>query len=240
MRLLQVRNPHSYLSNEFIFFVETGEEAIARYKMEPSYLLTSILNSALINDHPEEAHILIAAGADLNLPHLETHFELERPPLVIAAHCGRTGRIVLGGAGLVRGLSRDFAVVRCLENGALDASFGSEGVTTTDISGSYNEQVYAMARHTDDTIVLGGYHRDDFAMVRYLPNGALDTGFGTGGKVFTPGNVGTPQQINALAIMSDGCIVVAGQTRSVNNVDVAVARYLSNGTPDGSFGTGNV
>jgi uncharacterized delta-60 repeat protein len=149
-----------------------------------------------------------------------------------------TGRIVLGGAGLVGGVSRDFAVVRCLENGTLDTSFGSNGVTTTDIAGAYNEQVYAMARHTDDTIVLGGDHRNDFAMVRYLPNGALDTGFGTGGKVFTPGGSNTARQINALAIMSDGRIVVAGKTRNGNDDDVAVARYLSDGTPDGSFGTG--
>lgn len=89
MRMLQVQNPDSYLSNEFIFFVETREEAIARYRKEPRYLLTSILNSTLINDHSEEAHILLEAGADLNMPHLETHFEKERPPLIIAAHYGR-------------------------------------------------------------------------------------------------------------------------------------------------------
>ncbi|NCF87030.1 MAG: hypothetical protein GWQ08_16115, partial [Verrucomicrobiaceae bacterium] len=69
MRMLQVQNPNSYLSNEFIFYVETPDEAIARYQKEPDYLLTTILNSALINDHPEEARILITAGADLNMPH---------------------------------------------------------------------------------------------------------------------------------------------------------------------------
>ncbi|NCF89562.1 MAG: hypothetical protein GWQ05_01170 [Verrucomicrobiaceae bacterium] len=30
MRMLQVQNPNSYLSNEFIFYVETPDEAIAR------------------------------------------------------------------------------------------------------------------------------------------------------------------------------------------------------------------
>lgn len=48
-----------------------------------------------------------------------------------------SGRTALGGAGLVGGVNRDFAVVRCLANGTLDASFGTAGVTTTDISGGY-------------------------------------------------------------------------------------------------------
>ncbi len=90
MRMLQVQNPSSYLSNEFIFYVETREEAIARYRQEPDYLLTTILNSALINDHPDEARILIAAGADLNMPHGKNHFDKERAPIIIASQYGRT------------------------------------------------------------------------------------------------------------------------------------------------------
>jgi YVTN family beta-propeller protein len=93
MRMLQVQNPNSYLSNEFIFFVETREEAVARYKKEPDYLLTTILNSALINDHPEETRIVIEAGADLNMPHGENHFDKERAPIIIAAQYGRTALV---------------------------------------------------------------------------------------------------------------------------------------------------
>lgn len=88
MRLLQVQNPDSYLSNEFIFFVETRAEALARYRKEPAVHLTTVLNSALINDHPEEANIAIEAGADLNMPH--EHFNFERPPLIIAAQYGHS------------------------------------------------------------------------------------------------------------------------------------------------------
>lgn len=88
LRMLQVQNPGSYLSNEFIFFVESADEAVERYQKEPDYHLTTVLNSALINNHPAEARILIDAGADLNMPH--EHFDKERPPLIIAAHYGRT------------------------------------------------------------------------------------------------------------------------------------------------------
>jgi YVTN family beta-propeller protein len=90
MRMLQVQNPNSYLSNEFIFYVETPKEAIVRYQKEPDYLLTTILNSALINDHPKEARIVIEAGADLNMPHGKNHFDKERPPIIIASQYGRT------------------------------------------------------------------------------------------------------------------------------------------------------
>lgn len=86
--MLQVQNPNSYLSNEFIFFVETEAEAVQRYEREPAYLLTAILNSAIVNDSPEEARIVLRAGADLNMPH--EHFEFERPPLILAAMYGRT------------------------------------------------------------------------------------------------------------------------------------------------------
>jgi hypothetical protein len=85
--MLQVRNPNSYLSNEFIFFVETDAEAVQRYKREPPYLLTAILNSAIVNGNSEEARIVLKAGADLNMPH--EHFEFERPPLILAAMYGR-------------------------------------------------------------------------------------------------------------------------------------------------------
>jgi arylsulfatase A len=58
--------------------------------LEPDYLLTTILNSALINDHSKEARIVIEAGADLNMPHGHNHFDKERSPIIIAAQYGRT------------------------------------------------------------------------------------------------------------------------------------------------------
>ncbi len=87
LNTLQVQNPDSYLSNEFIFFVETEEEAIRRYEREPAYWLTALLNSAIVNDSLGEARLALRAGAELNAPH--EHFEFERPPIVLAAMYGR-------------------------------------------------------------------------------------------------------------------------------------------------------
>ena len=83
MNMLQVHNPKSYLSNELIFYSETREQAIRRYRKEPAVLLTTILNSAIVNHNPEEARILLEAGPDINMPH--TQGSLTRPPIIIAS-----------------------------------------------------------------------------------------------------------------------------------------------------------
>ena len=145
-------------------------------------------------------------------------------------------KIIVGGAGLV--VSRDFAVMRCLENGTLDTSFGTGGVTTTDIQSGFNDQVYAMALQTNDRIILAGSYRTNVALVRYLADGALDPGFGTGGKVFNPATTTTEEVANAVVVQGDDRIVIAGYSRTGSNTDFLVARYLSTGAPDTTFGTG--
>src|SRR5439155_17394134 len=81
----------------------------------------------------------------------------------------------------------------------------------------------------------------DFAMVRLLPNGALDPTFGTGGKVITDFTTLVPaissdDEIDGLALQPDGKIIATGFS-TFNGF--AIARYNSNGTIDKSFnGTG--
>ena len=146
------------------------------------------------------------------------------------------GKILVGGSGLVGGVSRDFAVMRLLPNGALDPDYGTGGIVSTDISGGSNEHAYCMAVDSGGRATLAGYHRGNFALVRYTAAGALDPSFGTGGKVFSS-NSSTEQQINAIALQGDGKTVVAGFSGTGNNADFIVARYLMNGTPDPDFGT---
>jgi uncharacterized delta-60 repeat protein len=86
---------------------------------------------------------------------------------------------------------------------------------------------------------LAGNHyngtNSDFAVVRYLSNGSLDTGFGDGGKVYT--DIAGTDQAHAVSIQADGKIVVAGESSN----DFAVVRYNTDGTLDGSFdGDGKV
>jgi uncharacterized delta-60 repeat protein len=60
-------------------------------------------------------------------------------------------------------------------------------------------------------------------------NGTLDASFGTGGKLTTSGAVA-----NAVAVQSDGKIVVVGSASGV----FSTSRYNADGTPDTTFGSG--
>lgn len=137
----------------------------------------------------------------------------------------------------------NFAVARYTSTGVLDTSFGTGGKTITQIGVSTANVVYGVAIDTSNNVVVVGTTGVDFVVARYLGMGVsaglLDTTFGSGvGYVTT--NIGTTDIAYALAIQSDGKIVVAG--RSAN--DYAVARYLTNGKLDtvanGGTGFGNV
>jgi uncharacterized delta-60 repeat protein len=67
--------------------------------------------------------------------------------------------------------------------------------------------------------------------------GDLDTTFGTGGKVTTPIGNGNDYGY-AVAVDSQGRVVVAGASYNGSDNDFAVARYTSAGVLDTSFGTG--
>jgi uncharacterized delta-60 repeat protein len=160
-------------------------------------------------------------------------FELARG---VAAVSG--DKILVGGAGLVSGGSRDFAALRLLSSGAPDPDYGTDGLVTTDILNGLDDVVNGMAVDGTGRAILAGRYCTNVALVRYTAGGAPDPSFGNGGKVFTPGSTATEQEANAIAIQADGKVVVAGQSRTGSNTDVLVARYLSNGTPDPNFGSG--
>lgn len=124
--------------------------------------------------------------------------------------------------------------------GDLDPTFGVGGIVVTPI-GSGDDAALALVQQSDGKLVAAGYAltgtNADIAVVRYTANGALDPTFGTGGRVTTP--VGSANDVAlAVALQSDGKLVVAGYTLGATTTDIAVVRYNANGTLDGSFGTG--
>ncbi|HEV8623968.1 MAG TPA: Ig-like domain-containing protein [Acidimicrobiia bacterium] len=141
------------------------------------------------------------------------------------------GKIVV--AGYTSGASEDFAVARYNTNGSPDSSFDGDGKLTTDFGGY--EGASAVAIQSDGKIVVAGYTSgasDDFAVARYNSNGSLDTGFSGDGKLTT--DFGGYEGASAVAIQSDGKIVVAGYTSGASD-DFAIARYNSNGSLDTGF-----
>ena len=71
--------------------------------------------------------------------------------------------------------------------------------------------------------------------------GDLDTTFNApNGYVFYNGTPGQRDSGNAIAIQSDGKIIVVGESADGLKADALILRYNSNGTLDATFGTGGV
>jgi uncharacterized delta-60 repeat protein len=132
------------------------------------------------------------------------------------------------------------SIVRYNNDGTLDSGFGSTGIVHTEVNEN-TVNVNAIVVQADNKIVVVGAGSNGtdngFAIIRYNSDGTLDVDFGNGGLAFTPINTGH-DQANAVALQSDGKIVVAGTTFSdglyIN--DIAVVRYLTNGILDTTFG----
>jgi len=124
------------------------------------------------------------------------------------------------------------ALARFDSNGNLDASFNG-GTVTLAISG-VEAFFQDLAIQSDGAIVAaGGTSPSDGVfqtlVSRYTSSGVLDPSFGTGGIVTTdfPGE----KTARAVAIQTDGKIVIAGDDVNVFEPSALVARYGGNGVP---------
>lgn len=145
------------------------------------------------------------------------------------------GKIVAAGVSF-----SDFAVARYNSDGSLDATFGTGGIATHDFDG-FPDRARGVAIQPDGKIVVAGEANvnaaQQFGVLRYNSNGTLDTGFGAGGVVTT--DFATQNDYAyAVAIQSDGKIVVAGNVAVGGLFYFGLARYETNGTLDATFGTG--
>jgi uncharacterized delta-60 repeat protein len=110
-------------------------------------------------------------------------------------------------------------------------------------------RVYDTVVQPDRKVVVGGSVVSgadfNFYLRRYFPNGAVDGTFGVGGTVQTDFGADRNDAVRSLILQPDGSIVAAGVSYPRPGVgqgpanDVAVARYLPDGSPDPSFGGGD-
>lgn len=144
------------------------------------------------------------------------------------------GKIVICGEANTGG-GDDFALARYNADGSLDTGFGTGGKVTTAFAGSL-DWARAIAIQPDGRIVVAGHSgsgnsSDDFALARYLTDGSLDTSFSSDGKVTV--NMGVGDNGLAIALQSDGKIVVAGSANTGGTA--AIARFNTDGSLDNSF-----
>ena len=146
---------------------------------------------------------------------------------------------------------QDIALVRYLPDGQRDPSFGEDGIVVT--PGPQAESAAELAVGPDGRILVGGNQgwpspgprypgSSRFHLVRYLPSGALDPTFGTGGKATTSfAENDYASSLSSVAIQPDGK-VIAGGTHTpggfpyTSTSRFAVARYSDDGTLDEAFG----
>jgi uncharacterized delta-60 repeat protein len=148
------------------------------------------------------------------------------------------GKVVAGGIAGYSSASSDFALARYNSDGSLDDTFGSGGKVTTNLGGI--EEVRGIAVQTEGKIVTAGFttapSHAAFAIARYNTDGSLDATFGSGGSVVA--SLATDATAEAVAIRSDGGIVIAGRASDVQQrSDYGLLRLDANGNPDPAFGT---
>jgi uncharacterized delta-60 repeat protein len=139
------------------------------------------------------------------------------------------------------------AVLRYSADGVLDTTFGGgTGMVTTDAGGT--DFANAVAVQSDNKIVVAGHANltsltSDVSLIRYNPDGDLDTTFGTGGKVTTDLG-GAFDNALSLALQSPSAantaIIVSGNTGSGGFTKILVLRYTTAGVPDTTFGSNGV
>lgn len=150
---------------------------------------------------------------------------------------------------IVAGMSKDgesyeSSLLRYNSDGSPDASFNGSGKIITSL-GAYNSRTYSIAVLPDGKILTAGavgYHGpspygtfwDEILIVRYNPDGSLDTTFDGDGKVTTA--AGYSSLALAMKIQSDGKILITGSGAVIgSNGSLIVVQYNPNGTPDLTF-----
>ena len=150
------------------------------------------------------------------------------------------GKIVIGGF-ISNGENEDFIIARLNADGSLDTSFGGgTGKVLTNV-GDGDDYLHDLVIQADGKIITVG--RADSgtliceAVVRYNPDGTLDTTFGDAGKVIVSTG-DSSSYTNHVMIDNDGKILTGGYAYEDGSGRFVIHRYNTDGTPDASFGTG--
>ena len=144
------------------------------------------------------------------------------------------GKILAGGWSQI-GSSRYLLLTKYLPNGDLDTSFGVDGVVATYLHDS-STIVFPFVIQPNGKVLVAYRGTSGFLTFhKYLDNGALDPTFGTNGVVVA--NIASGLLYGSIAMKENGTIVAVMR---LGNDSVVLAQFLTDGSPDTSFGTNGI
>jgi uncharacterized delta-60 repeat protein len=136
-------------------------------------------------------------------------------------------------------------VARFNADGSLDTTFDGKGyeisaflAVPTDVALQSNGDIVVAGNTIVAGVPMAGQRRE-LLLVRYNPDGSLDTHFGTGGVVTTAVTTQSDSG-GSLAVQADGKLVLTGTGLGIDVSTVDVVRYNSDGTLDTTFGSGGI
>lgn len=148
-------------------------------------------------------------------------------------------KIIVGGNATFTGHSQ-FLLVRYTTSGALDNSFGNDGISTSDFFNA-SSNISSMALQSDGKIVAAGVANGpgggDFALARYNSDGSPDLSFGIAGK--TTSDFSFNDWARSVVIDPNGAIYAGGQSATFGAPDFTVARYTASGVLDPTYNGGS-
>ena len=140
-----------------------------------------------------------------------------------------------------------FMVARYTSGGALDTGFNGAGYLYRQVSDFANEAgvaTVALATQPDGKVLVGGALKVDPAVWRFNVDGSADTSFGLGGVAWKAlsytdlSNDYDSARVNRMVVQPDGKILVTGAYNYGDPQNTwMVARFNSDGTVDGGFGS---
>ncbi|QNK77968.1 T9SS type A sorting domain-containing protein [Winogradskyella sp. PAMC22761] len=131
---------------------------------------------------------------------------------------------------------RDFALTQYDSNGALDTSFGTNGITTLDIN-NQDDRANQSALQSDGKIITVGEGRNtttDIIIARFNSNGILDNSYGVNG-IFTYDS-GDGDFAKSIAVLPDNKVIIG--SRIFQNY--VIMKITETGSLDNSFGTNGI
>ncbi len=154
------------------------------------------------------------------------------------------GKFLLGGYSYNNSTGvNSMAVARYNEDGSIDTTFGTSGKVTIN-SGNNEDYAVAIAVQSDGKIVMGGYTyvgdnplRYDFVAVRLNIDGTFDNNYGNNGIVISRVLENGQNYAEQMVLQPDNKIILAGYAATVDNYNLAMLRFDSDGSVDTTFGT---